>query len=660
MEKLKIYLTGRDNVNWATDDDFKFTKSALLSFAEIVDDTAEADVIHSVNWHSLLPIDKGVLKNKIVVAHIPHDVRNMLMQPEYLKVAPFVDRWIVPSKKAKEYADLLGLNAVVVPYGINFDTFHFLDKKIELRKKYNLPEDKYIIGSFQRDTEGSDLKTPKYVKGPDIFLAIVKRVFEKNKNIHVVLAGPRRFWLRNKLKEFGIPHTFVGQDIVGKDDLTNNTLGHETINELYNSIDLYIVSSRLEGGPKAILECAATRTKIISTDVGQASDILNEKQVYTDFLEAAEIVGGDIRYNILAGFIEDNYQKSKEHGLTNIAERCMNCYASLSNGKNINKYFREIKKRKPSFWERVLTFGKWNRSLTIFFKFHKGPWGGGNQFLAALSGAMKRKGFVIRNSINANTKGLLFNSFHIDFEKMKTFENTRQVMIHRIDGPTFLIRDKDKELDDNIFEVNNKIADVSIFQSVWSLLETFRLGYRPINPVIIRNASDPKIFNRNGKIFFSKDRKIRLISSSWSDNPRKGGPIYKWLDDNLDWDKYEYTFVGRLSEKLQNIRVVEPVYSDGLASLLKQHDIYITASDNDPCSNALIEALSCGLPAIYLNRGGHPELVSSGGIGFSVKEEILTVLDKLVENYQQYQDLIVAPDLSTAADKYVECLDCFR
>ena len=41
----------------------------------------------------------------------------------------------------------------------------------------------------------------------------------------------------------------------------------ETLNELYNILDLYIVASRIEGGPQAILECAVTKTPVISTDM---------------------------------------------------------------------------------------------------------------------------------------------------------------------------------------------------------------------------------------------------------------------------------------------------------------------------------------------------------------------------------------------------------
>ena len=54
----------------------------------------------------------------------------------------------------------------------------------------------------------------------------------------------------------------------------------ETLNKLYNTLDLYLVTSRYEGGPQAILECLVTKTPILSTRVGIASEILNEKSIF--------------------------------------------------------------------------------------------------------------------------------------------------------------------------------------------------------------------------------------------------------------------------------------------------------------------------------------------------------------------------------------------
>jgi len=47
---------------------------------------------------------------------------------------------------------------------------------------------------------------------------------------------------------------------------------------LYQALDLYIVTSRQEGGPKAILESMASGIPIVSTRVGQAADIIHHQQ----------------------------------------------------------------------------------------------------------------------------------------------------------------------------------------------------------------------------------------------------------------------------------------------------------------------------------------------------------------------------------------------
>ena len=52
------------------------------------------------------------------------------------------------------------------------------------------------------------------------------------------------------------------------------------LNELYNCLDLYIVASRVEGGPQALFECAITKTPIVSTDVGFAGNILSAESIF--------------------------------------------------------------------------------------------------------------------------------------------------------------------------------------------------------------------------------------------------------------------------------------------------------------------------------------------------------------------------------------------
>ena len=82
------------------------------------------------------------------------------------------------------------------------------------------------------------------------------------------MTGTRRQYVINKLNEAKIPFYYVEMaDIL-------------LVNKLYNILDLYLVTSRIEGGPQAILECALTKTPILSTDVGVASEILDRKSIF--------------------------------------------------------------------------------------------------------------------------------------------------------------------------------------------------------------------------------------------------------------------------------------------------------------------------------------------------------------------------------------------
>ena len=61
----------------------------------------------------------------------------------------------------------------------------YIEDKKFLRKKFGVAEDSFLVGSFQRDTEGSDLISPKLIKGPDRFIEIVKYYEAKNSNFKV-------------------------------------------------------------------------------------------------------------------------------------------------------------------------------------------------------------------------------------------------------------------------------------------------------------------------------------------------------------------------------------------------------------------------------------------------------------------------------------------
>lgn len=296
--------------------------------------------------------------------------------------------------------------------------------------------------------------------------------------------------------------------------------------------------------------------------------------------------------------------------------------------------------------------------LSIFHEFEPPPAGGGHQFLRAFMRYAESRGIRIENNkISRSTRACLFNSFNFDTTRLLRMKRNSVLYVHRVDGPIDIYRGWNGDVDRSIHAINQKVAEKSIFQSRYSLEKHMELGMIFRNPVVIMNAADPEIFNALGKISFSQDRKTRLIATSWSSNINKGALDYQWLDEHLDWERFEFTFVGQSQIQFKNIQMIPAVDSYKLAGLLKEHDIYITASRNDPCSNSLIEALTCGLPAIYLQSGGHPEIVKQAGLGFENVEQVPELLEQIVRQYEAFQSIISIPTIQEVSEAYLKVLE---
>lgn len=296
--------------------------------------------------------------------------------------------------------------------------------------------------------------------------------------------------------------------------------------------------------------------------------------------------------------------------------------------------------------------------LSIFHEFEPPPSGGGHQFLRAFWKQAEANGLRVENNqISRTTRACLLNSFNFSKRRLSLTRRNSILYVHRVDGPIDIYRGRDDGVDKSIHSVNIRFAKKTIFQSQYSLQKHLELGMEFRNPIVIMNAADPEIFHARGRDSFSRNRTIRLIASSWSDNINKGTLVYQWLDENLDWERFEMTFVGRSPVTFKNIRMIPAVDSMRMAELFRRHDIYITASKNDPCSNSLIEALTCGLPAIYLQSGGHPEIVKQAGAGFEAAEQIPKLLDDLVQDYERFQSRISVASIHDVCVSYLKILE---
>lgn len=295
--------------------------------------------------------------------------------------------------------------------------------------------------------------------------------------------------------------------------------------------------------------------------------------------------------------------------------------------------------------------------ISIFHKMMPPPDGGGNQFLRALWMEFERRGYAVENNrISRTTKACIFNSFNFDEDKLRALSRRSCRMVHRVDGPVDVYRGRDEGVDVNVQRMNDLYADATIFQSHYSMHAHLDAGLKFRSPVVIRNAVDPAIFHSFGRAKLNRTRKVRIFSMSWSDNKNKGSSVYRWLEDNLDWTKYDYSFVGRSPVEFKRIKMVTPQDSMAVAEMLRQHDVFITASKYESCSNAIIEAQACGLPVLYIRSGSNAEVAGAGGLGFDCQKELPALIDSLVKNYELYKSRIHIPTVSQVADEYLRVL----
>ena len=139
------------------------------------------------------------------------------------------------------------------------------EARAAVRRKLGLPQGAFVVGSFQKDGVGlRDGLEPKAVKGPDVLIAALAALRARVPELHVLLSGPARGYVRRELERLQVPyrHRLVER--------------YEDLDDLYASLDAYVVASRQEGGPKGVLEAMACGVPVVSTRVGQAAELIRD------------------------------------------------------------------------------------------------------------------------------------------------------------------------------------------------------------------------------------------------------------------------------------------------------------------------------------------------------------------------------------------------
>jgi glycosyltransferase involved in cell wall biosynthesis len=269
-EKL-LYLS--ENANWITDWIAYFLMRELYRYISCrqVDsvDFVRNKIIHFGSAYTYI-IGGGLrpvhASNKIVLSwfHVLADDPKLSYIKDLNNRVSFIHTICNKTKIDLVNAGFDEKRIVVIPLGIDLEKFKVYDevKKRELKNKYKIPDGKIVIGSFQKDGDGwGEGENPKLIKGPDVFCDVVE-ILAKKYPIHVLLSGPARGYVKNRLTKAGISYTH------------EYLKDYFEIVDFYNLADLYIIPARIEGGPQSILEAWATKVPVVSTRVGMPIDII--------------------------------------------------------------------------------------------------------------------------------------------------------------------------------------------------------------------------------------------------------------------------------------------------------------------------------------------------------------------------------------------------
>ena len=301
-------------------------------------------------------------------------------------------------------------------------------------------------------------------------------------------------------------------------------------------------------------------------------------------------------------------------------------------------------------------------------KIIEGPWGGGNLFLINLKEYLEANGHTIVFDLkDKDIDIILFTDPRKGRGSTSTFgEKEIKKYISKINKKTRVVQ-RINECDERkntkgvnkLYLSSTEIADSVVFVSNWLQDIYLQLGLDENKSTVIMSGSNELIFNSYGRTEKPVNKKFKLLTHHWSSNYLKGFELYSLIDQLLETNKWrnkiEFTYLGNVDKEFafKNTKIMAPLSGFELANEIKEHDIYVTGSLNEPSGNHHIEAALCGLPVLYINSGGVPEYAKNYGVEVTLKN-FEERLEYLIEYYGQFEKKMKSyPYNSTAmCEKY--------
>ena len=295
---------------------------------------------------------------------------------------------------------------------------------------------------------------------------------------------------------------------------------------------------------------------------------------------------------------------------------------------------------------------------------------------------MRGHGVEATNDIGGDYDVALVNALSagVSIDDLAVISSRKIPIVHRKTGYAVSGSEEMRKVVDGV-PVGNRMqldfeqyVDFSIFQSQYSYDVFGASGYEGKRSAIIHNGVDPNLFGLydhpkwllgrpRRRRFWDGRENFRLAIVSWSRDNRKGFAFYQRFDEALQsLRRVTADFVGRHPEKLRfrNIRTYPPMTAAKLGAFLRQRHGFLAFSEQETCSNALIEAINCGLQVIYLDSGSNKELASPFGVRF--QESCPEAVAELLDGYRAR--MLGAPenpyDIASVAQRYASILNEVR
>jgi glycosyltransferase involved in cell wall biosynthesis len=186
-----------------------------------------------------------------------------------------------------------------VPNGINFDRFRVRNQDPVLRKSLGIPDDGFVFGNIGRLNE---------MKRPDILIDAFAKLSSEFPASHLLLVGdgPLMADLQNQA---------AALKITARVHFT----GFQPNPEKYlGMLDVFVLTSRMEGMPLAVLEASASGIPVIASKVGGLEEMSDGGRsiLLYEFGDTDALLGGLRRLVSQSDFRQRLAHAGREHVLT--------------------------------------------------------------------------------------------------------------------------------------------------------------------------------------------------------------------------------------------------------------------------------------------------------------------------------------------------------